>query len=78
MLKKTLAVAAVTAFTTLSLTGTALAHTEHELETSGKGGILSGNQLLVDADVPVNLCGNAIAVLGIANAGCWHSGAVVD
>ncbi|MBO2529977.1 MAG: chaplin family protein [Thermobifida fusca] len=76
MLKKILAVAAVTAATTLSLTGTALAHSGDDIITSGKGSILGGNQL-VDANVPVNVCGNAIAILGFANAGCWYSGAAV-
>lgn len=82
MLKKTLAVAAVTAAATLSLTGTALAHSGHhgdDVITSGKGSVLGGNQLVVDANVPVNVCGNAIAILGIAYADCWASGAgVID
>src|SRR5690606_36541039 len=77
VLKKILAVAAVTAATTLSLTGTALAHSGDDIITSGKGSILGGNQLVVDANVPVNVCGNAIAILGFANAGCWYSGAAV-
>ncbi|HLU96567.1 MAG TPA: chaplin family protein [Thermobifida alba] len=79
MLKKTLAVAAVTAAATLSLTGTALAHSGDDVITSGKRSVLGGNQLVVDANVPVNVCGNAIAILGIAYADCWASGAgVID
>ncbi len=32
--------------------------------TSGEDGILSGNQLLGDIDVPVNISGNAVSVIG--------------
>lgn len=38
--------------------------------TSGAGGVLSGNQVFVPISIPVNVCGNAVAVIGIANAGC--------
>ncbi|MEY9214747.1 chaplin [Thermobifida halotolerans] len=79
MLKKTLAVAAVAAAASMTLTGTALAHSGDDVITSGTGSVLSGNQLVADANVPANVCGNAIAVLGLAGAGCWTSGAgVID
>jgi len=45
--------------------------------TSGEGGVLSGNQIFAPISIPIDICGNAIAVLGIANAGC-KGGASVD
>jgi hypothetical protein len=38
--------------------------------TSGNGSILGGNQLNAPINLPVNVCGNAVAVLGSAAAGC--------
>lgn len=38
--------------------------------TSGKHSILGGNQVNVPITVPVNVCGNAVAVIGAAKAGC--------
>jgi hypothetical protein len=38
--------------------------------TSGAGGVGSGNQVDAPISVPVNACGNGVAVLGIAQAGC--------
>lgn len=39
-------------------------------ETSGKHGVAAGNQLNAPISAPVNACGNAIAILGDAKAGC--------
>jgi hypothetical protein len=38
--------------------------------TSGKHSILGGNQVNAPVNVPVNVCGNAVALLGHAYAGC--------
>jgi hypothetical protein len=38
--------------------------------TSGRGSVLGGNQVDAPVSVPVNICGNAVAVLGDATAGC--------
>ncbi|GAA1264788.1 hypothetical protein Psi02_63740 [Planotetraspora silvatica] len=38
--------------------------------TSGRYGILAGNQIVAPITAPVNVCGNAVAVLGDAAAGC--------
>jgi len=38
--------------------------------TSGNGSVLGGNQVSVPVSVPVNVCGNAAAVLGKATAKC--------
>ncbi|SDL82620.1 Small secreted domain [Nonomuraea maritima] len=44
--------------------------------TSGRGGVLSGNQTLAPIAAPVNVCGNAAAVLGDAAAGCLGGASV--
>jgi hypothetical protein len=38
--------------------------------TSGRGGLLSGNQIIAPISIPINVCGNAVAVLGLAVGGC--------
>ncbi|SDJ94624.1 chaplin family protein [Nonomuraea jiangxiensis] len=38
--------------------------------TSGRAGVLSGNQVIAPVTAPINVCGNAVAVLGQAFAGC--------
>jgi hypothetical protein len=40
------------------------------VDTSGDGGVLSGNQFIVPISIPVNVCGNSIAIIGISGAGC--------
>ncbi|WP_067608125.1 chaplin family protein [Nocardiopsis listeri] len=53
--------------------GTAYADTT----TSGNGSIGGGNQIEADVDAPVNVCGNAVAVLGVAGAECTDGDAEV-
>jgi hypothetical protein len=38
--------------------------------TGGDGGIVAGNQFVVPVSIPVDVCGNAIALVGRAEAGC--------
>ncbi|WP_431872771.1 chaplin family protein [Nocardiopsis eucommiae] len=38
--------------------------------TSGSGGVASGNQVSVPVNAAVDICGNAVSVLGIAEASC--------
>ncbi|MBB4917312.1 chaplin family protein [Streptosporangium saharense] len=38
--------------------------------TSGRSGVLAGNQVVAPITAPVNACGNAVAALGDAAAGC--------
>jgi len=52
-------------------------HRGQSWHTSGNHSILGGNQVKVPVKVPVNVCGNAAAVLGDAFAGC-KGGATVD
>ncbi|MFV2173338.1 chaplin family protein [Actinomadura sp. LOL_016] len=39
-------------------------------ETSGNSSVLGGNQVFVPISAPINVCGNAVAVVGLAGAGC--------
>jgi hypothetical protein len=41
----------------------------------GNVGLGNGNQLLIPVHIPINVCGNSVAVLGIAssNAGCVNN-----
>ncbi|WP_049570916.1 hypothetical protein [Nocardiopsis sp. SBT366] len=58
--------------------GTGVAFADSDVATSGNGSVLGGNQAVVDADVPVNLTGNAVgAVAGIAGASSTGSDAKV-
>jgi len=67
MLKNFMKVGVVTAaIGGLALVG-APAHAD--IDTSGNGGVLSGNQVVAPISAPINVCGNSIAVLGIAGAG---------
>lgn len=45
--------------------------------TSGDGSILGGNQVIAPITAPINACGNALAVLGLAGAEC-RGGASVN
>lgn len=45
--------------------------------TSGNGSIGGGNQVELDLDAPINACGNAVAVLGVAGADCADGDASV-
>ncbi len=45
--------------------------------SAGNVGILSGNQVYLPIQAPINLCGNAIGVLGNASAGC-QGGAIAQ
>ncbi|MBE1532939.1 chaplin family protein [Actinomadura algeriensis] len=46
-------------------------------KTSGDFSILGGNQVFVPISAPIDVCGNAVAVIGIAAAQC-EGGAEVD
>jgi hypothetical protein len=43
--------------------------------SSGNFGLLNGNQVNIPVHVPINVCGNSIALLGLANsnAGCVNN-----
>jgi hypothetical protein len=46
--------------------------------TSGRGSILGGNQIIAPITAPINVCGNAVAVLGDAFAGCKGGASVMN
>ncbi|WP_043615349.1 chaplin family protein [Nonomuraea candida] len=58
----------------LVLTGAAamlsLAAPAHADITNGAGSVLGGNQVHVPITAPINVCGNAVAVIGVGVAGC--------
>ncbi|WP_017556417.1 chaplin family protein [Nocardiopsis baichengensis] len=41
-------------------------------ETDGSGGVASGNQINIPVDAAVEICGNAVSVLGVAKAECME------
>ncbi|WP_017572908.1 chaplin [Nocardiopsis halotolerans] len=43
-----------------------------ETATDGSGGVASGNQVVVPVDAAVDICGNAVSVLGMAQASCME------
>ena len=43
-----------------------------EVSTDGSGGAGSGNQVMVPVDAAVDICGNAVGVLGLAEASCME------
>jgi hypothetical protein len=45
-------------------------------DTSGNFGVLNGTQVYAPIDVPINLCGNALSILGLAqsHAACVNGG----
>src|SRR4051812_33816819 len=46
--------------------------------TGYNAGLLNGNQFDTTLQVPVNVCGNSIAVLGFADASCGGGAAAID
>jgi hypothetical protein len=73
---KKLAVTGVMAFATAGVLMTSTPAFAGGNETSGDGGVLSGNQVIAPISIPISVCGNAIAVLGIAGAGCQGGASV--
>jgi hypothetical protein len=43
----------------------------------GNLSVLSGNSVLIPINVPINVCGAALAILGLADAGCTGGAAVL-
>jgi small secreted domain DUF320 len=41
-----------------------------DIDTSGDGGVFSGNQVVVPISIPIDVCGNSLAILGVASGGC--------
>lgn len=47
-------------------------------ENNNNTGLLTGIQLIAPISIPINLCGNGIAVLGIASGSCTDSGIEIE
>lgn len=77
MLKKVLAASAIAAAAGGVLFAGSPALAVDDVKTSGNGSVLSGTQAVLDLDLPVNVCGNAISILGISGANCIDSGSTV-
>ncbi|MFC4912191.1 chaplin family protein [Actinomadura gamaensis] len=75
MLKKLALTGALSAVVTGSILA---APANAGIHTNGGGGVISGNQVVAPISVPIAVCGNAVAVLGIAGAGCQGSAAAAN
>ncbi|MFJ7153088.1 chaplin [Streptomyces sp. NPDC100445] len=64
---KAAAVALGTSAVVMSGAGLALADADAGAAAVGSPGVLSGNIVQIPVDVPINLCGNTIDVIGLLN-----------
>jgi ChpA-C len=62
----------------LALTGQGAAQASTVGTTTGNGSVGSGNQLVLPISVPIDLCGNVIAALGLGRAQCTGGAAVAS
>ncbi|MFI1017210.1 chaplin [Streptomyces sp. NPDC020965] len=67
MIKKVVAAAAATSGLVLAGAGVAVADAGAHGAAVGSPGVISGNVIQVPVHVPVNVCGNAISVVGLLN-----------
>lgn len=67
MIKKVVAAAAATGGLVLAGAGLAVADSGAQGAAVGSPGVLSGNVVQAPIHVPVNVCGNAISVIGLLN-----------
>jgi hypothetical protein len=67
MLKKVAATAAATGGLLLAGAGLAVADSGAQGAAIGSPGVASGNVVQVPVDVPVNVCGNTVNVVGLLN-----------
>lgn len=49
-----------------------------DMKSSGNFGLLNGNQFYIPINAPINVCGNAVAALGLAEAQCKGGASVGD
>ncbi|GGR21455.1 chaplin [Streptomyces netropsis] len=67
MLKKVVAAAAATSGLVLAGAGVAAAHSGAQGAAVASPGVVSGNVVQVPVEVPVNICGNTVNVVGLLN-----------
>ncbi|MFG2903751.1 chaplin [Kitasatospora sp. NPDC048286] len=66
-MKKAAVLSAAAAGLVLGVAGSAAANSSAEGVAAGSPGVVSGNQIQVPLDVPINLCGNTIDIVGLLN-----------
>lgn len=67
MIKKVVAAAVVTGGLVAAGAGVAVADSGAQGAAVGSPGVLSGNVIQVPVNIPINLCGNTINVVGLLN-----------
>jgi len=67
MIKKVVAAAVVTGGLVAAGAGVAVADSGAQGAAVGSPGVLSGNVIQVPVNVPINLCGNTINIVGLLN-----------
>ncbi|MFI6684584.1 chaplin ChpH [Streptomyces sp. NPDC050485] len=67
MIKKVVAAAAVTGGLVLAGAGLAVADSGAQGAAVHSPGVVSGNVIQAPIDVPVNVCGNTVSVIGLLN-----------
>lgn len=61
---------ALTAGALLATAAAGAAHAQPDMVSTDNVGVLNGTQAVVPIQAPINVCGNAVAVIGNAGAGC--------
>jgi hypothetical protein len=62
--------------TGVALAGTAGNNTNNSGDNTGNVSVLGGNKVTAPVSIPIDICGNAAAILGIAMAGCQGGASV--
>ncbi|MBO1414641.1 chaplin [Streptomyces sp. FH025] len=65
--KKAAVLSAAAAGLVLGAAGSAAANSSAQGVAAGSPGVVSGNQIQVPLDIPINLCGNSINLVGLLN-----------
>ncbi|MET8545874.1 chaplin [Kitasatospora sp. NPDC004799] len=66
-IKKAAVLSAAAAGLVLGAAGSAAANSTAEGVATNSPGVVSGNQIQVPLDIPINLCGNSINIVGLLN-----------
>ncbi|MFE5579946.1 chaplin [Kitasatospora sp. NPDC056531] len=76
--KKVAVLSAAAAGLVLGAAGSAAANSGAQGVAAGSPGFVSGNQLQVPLDIPINLCGNTLGAGGLLNPAFGNSCANVE
>lgn len=63
-------VASASAVAMMGAPAFASTHPDNQVSNFGNLSVLSGNRVYAPISIPINVCGNAIAILGFAEASC--------